>query len=383
MAWELGAGRGHLARLVPLARELEKRGAHVLLAVRDVQGACDELQEGKRNGRNIAVIPAPLVQPKVIPPPAPAPSLAHALCRFGYSEPNILFPAVKAWHVLVRQFSPSLVVLDSAPTAGLVCRNRIPTISIGNGWTLPPTGPLPSLIEGSDPAEAEQAILATMSLMTSVNGFRQPRSVSDLMSGDENLIYTLPELDPYRTQRDLQVLRPYNVPLVRSSPATRRELFVYLPSNHPSILQVLDCLSSTPMPARVWCGKLSPLSLGNNVKILNGPTDMKTALRRSKLVIHHGGLGTATAALLAGVPQISIPIHLEHKLTANNLSKLGVGGILPSLQFDKRSLRHLILMLSSPQLTAHTLSIAKGALMCPVGGGLNGLADKCENVMAR
>ncbi|HLO76642.1 MAG TPA: nucleotide disphospho-sugar-binding domain-containing protein [Magnetospirillum sp.] len=374
-----------MSRLVPLAKELENRGAGVVLAVRDVPGAREELQNGALGDgeHQIAVIQAPLVQPKALPLSNIAPSLAHALCRFGYADPDALFPAVKAWHSLVRRLNPSLVVLDSAPTAGLVCRGRFPTVSVGNGWTLPPSGPLPPLVHNGDPAEPEQAILSAVALMTSNNGFRQPHSLSDLMRGDESLIYTLPELDPYRPWRDSPVFRPYNVPLVKTSAASRHEIFVYLPAHHPSASQVVGCLSTTKIPARVWCGGLASLAVVKNVKLLSQPADMSDALQRSKLIIHHGGLGTAAAALMAGVPQISIPIHLEHKLTSKSIIALGVGGVMPSLQFDIQSLRQLILAFLTPELTARALAVAQIARTCPDGNGVGGLADRCVSVMTR
>jgi sterol 3beta-glucosyltransferase len=46
---------------------------------------------------------------------------------------------------------------------------------------------------------------------------------------------------------------------------------------------------------------------------------------RAKGVVHHGGVGTMAAALMAGVPQQIIPFSVDQPFWADRLYKLGYG----------------------------------------------------------
>jgi hypothetical protein len=58
--------------------------------------------------------------------------------------------------------------------------------------------------------------------------------------------------------------------------------------------------------------------------VLRDPPALAELLPRVRLVVHHAGLGTAHAALLAGTPQVVLPERLEHRVTAQALWGLGV-----------------------------------------------------------
>lgn len=48
-------------------------------------------------------------------------------------------------------------------------------------------------------------------------------------------------------------------------------------------------------------------------------------IQRSRVVVHHGGSGTAIAASSAGVPSVVVPISSDHHLVAEHLRRSGVG----------------------------------------------------------
>lgn len=48
-------------------------------------------------------------------------------------------------------------------------------------------------------------------------------------------------------------------------------------------------------------------------------------IRRSEVVVHHGGSGTAIAALSAGVPSVVVPLSSDHHLVAQQIEKSGAG----------------------------------------------------------
>jgi rhamnosyltransferase subunit B len=82
------------------------------------------------------------------------------------------------------------------------------------------------------------------------------------------------------------------------------------------------------LPSGVYVSGMAAQTLakhcGQNVRIHRRPADLAQVLPNTSLLIHHGGLGTAYAGLLAGVPQLVLPFNLEHSITAAGLEHFGV-----------------------------------------------------------
>ena len=56
-------------------------------------------------------------------------------------------------------------------------------------------------------------------------------------------------------------------------------------------------------------------------------------LPRCAALVHHGGIGTLSAGLAAGVPQLVMPMAHDQPDNADRLRRLGAGRILPPGQF--------------------------------------------------
>lgn len=56
-------------------------------------------------------------------------------------------------------------------------------------------------------------------------------------------------------------------------------------------------------------------------------------LPRALALVHHGGIGTVSQALKAGIPQLIVPFSHDQPDNAGRLSKLGVAEVLPPDQF--------------------------------------------------
>jgi rhamnosyltransferase subunit B len=54
--------------------------------------------------------------------------------------------------------------------------------------------------------------------------------------------------------------------------------------------------------------------------------DMAWLLKQTKIIIHHGGIGTTAQALRAGVPQIILPDRFDQPDNAQRIARLGLGG---------------------------------------------------------
>ncbi len=58
-------------------------------------------------------------------------------------------------------------------------------------------------------------------------------------------------------------------------------------------------------------------------------------LPRCAAIVHHGGIGTSSQALAAGVPQLAMPMGFDQADNAGRLKRLGVAEVLPALDFRR------------------------------------------------
>lgn len=68
--------------------------------------------------------------------------------------------------------------------------------------------------------------------------------------------------------------------------------------------------------------------------------------RRASVVVHHGGIGTVSQALAAGVPQLVMPLAFDQPDNAAHLERLGVGRTLFPNQFTPDRLAPLLRQLT-------------------------------------
>ncbi|MGD0460960.1 MAG: glycosyltransferase [Tepidisphaeraceae bacterium] len=59
-------------------------------------------------------------------------------------------------------------------------------------------------------------------------------------------------------------------------------------------------------------------------------------LPRCAAIVHHGGIGTSSQALAAGLPQLAAPMGFDQADNAMRLQRLGVAEILPATRFSPR-----------------------------------------------
>lgn len=71
---------------------------------------------------------------------------------------------------------------------------------------------------------------------------------------------------------------------------------------------------------------------------------------KTKIIIHHGGIGTASAALCAGIPQLIMAHGMDRPFNASVLQQLGVGVFLPLLQWRLKFIVEAMKQLSGPEV---------------------------------
>ncbi|HEY3859708.1 MAG TPA: nucleotide disphospho-sugar-binding domain-containing protein [Gammaproteobacteria bacterium] len=338
MAWELGAGYGHLAPLLTLARPLKAAGHEVSFVVRDVAAA-----EAVLAGNGIAYYPAPA---NFAPSGAVTlHSYPQILLSTAFNEEGELRARLRAWRSLFTVLKPDVLVADHAPTALLAARGgRMRMAITGNGFVLPPaTSPLPDLRPWA-PADPKSLEDAEAQALDRMNRVAQALSLpplthfSDLYSGASPALFTFSELDNYAAQRKGT---EYWGTLPGPGGATPRwpegpgkKVFFY-GQPFPSLPEVLQSLATGKHRTLVYIPKLAP-----ELKRLAGPQlafadrlqDMAAVTRECDAAVMTNGHSTVTAMLMAGKPMVLLPQHLEMFLIARCIEESGAGLSAPALK---------------------------------------------------
>jgi UDP:flavonoid glycosyltransferase YjiC (YdhE family) len=296
LGWELGAGQGHIQRLVALAQQLEAVGHEPVFALKSYQ----------LNGQ-------PFPWQRCAVPQLPYSgrensfSFADILATFGFDNAQLLQAHIDAWQTLIKEVQPALVITDHAPGLVLAAQDIAPTIVIGSHFTVPPNVETFPLIRCPAPEEATERQEQVSEAVHRVSRVDAP--LGTILNGDRSFIFSLPELDWYRFWRtNPKYVGIQNLPIALRAKETI-EPWAYLASDYDLKDRVL--------------------------KTLNPESEFKPihqALENKGLAIHHGGLTTTIACLLAGIPQLVLPRYVEQQLTTFALLRLGVAemGISPS-----------------------------------------------------
>ncbi|RYD24778.1 MAG: glycosyltransferase, partial [Verrucomicrobiaceae bacterium] len=93
-------------------------------------------------------------------------------------------------------------------------------------------------------------------------------------------------------------------------------------------------------------------------------------------VVHHGGIGTATAAMAAGVPQLVCPVCFDQEDNGHRLRVLGVGDWLPARRQNGKTLSETLQTLMSPAVKTRCQEVARMLAADPDGLAL--AADAVE-----
>jgi len=345
----LGLNLGHLARLLPVAQKLKADGHVVLAAVRDIQAAAMVFGPA-----GIPFIQAPHL-PKGIPLSHRATGYADILLSQGWSDESALWGLTQGWLNIFQLFRPDKLILDYSPTVSLAARiAKIPSILVGNGFELPPlTDPLlpfPGFSWATSEKAAQAEGLAVDNANEAIGAFKgQPISaLRDLTMDQTCLFATFPELDHYGERRDAEYVGPLlgklTAPRVEWPEGDGPKIFACLRPDTSHVKVILTAL--TTMTARVVCvasGFTMPqleIYRNKHIRYSLGPMDLQPLLD-ADLCITYGAEGTMMWFLMAGVPQLILPWHVETYMAARRVEAAGLGSTLER-SLDAWSVQDLI-----------------------------------------
>ncbi|MHA7815350.1 MAG: glycosyltransferase [Pseudohaliea sp.] len=391
-AWELGGGFGHLGRLRPVAATLLARGCRVSFALRRV-GSTAFLPRGWPAWA--APVPDAGAVPGRLREPA---SFADILYNDGFTIDAERRGMVRAWRTLLDTLRPDLLVCDFAPGALLASQGTdVPRALLGTGFACPPDRvPLPDLRAWQDHyperlRQTEAAVTAALNAELAALGEAPVSGVGELHTRvSANLLATFPELDHYPGRDDAPETPDYRGTWSELGGATPpwpagdgRRIFAYL-KPFRGLSPLLDRLEASGAGVLVFTrAALDPARWRRgNLVLTDEPVDLEAALENCDLAVCHGGHGTVASALLAGVPLLVLPIHVEQYHTGQRVEALGAGRAAP---LDDGAAQHEALdaLLARGAGRAQARRFAERYRDFDGDAALAGVADTLERIAAR
>lgn len=318
---------GHAYRMVPLVRAYLADGWQIIVAARHVphvKGALAPFLE--QNGHRLGVVQAPIFlhhQPRVAGQPR---SLADIFARTGFADAQLCRPVVRAWRRLLAEVRPNVVLSDFSPSLNVASSGRYPRLVIGNGWTLPPEGDLPSF-DGhvGDGVTHETCVRIVEALRVASDGHWQESTFSASLRGEANFVCTMPQLDPYNRHRAEGHYWPVEIP---APPACRNDarhvMAVYMPGDHPALPLIEEIAQQVPWQILAYSGSVAR-SPAAGLSYSPEPLDLPSVLPRACIAVHHGGLGMANWCMLHQVPQVIFPTDMEKLLIGKGVQQARMG----------------------------------------------------------
>jgi len=337
IAWELGEAFGHLARCLRLAEGLRQRGHAVVLTLKDVRPPA-----GRGVVHGITVLPMPLT-PRHRPADRRMPvNYADMLRYSGFADAQDVTARLVAWRGIFSLARPEVIVADHAPTALLAAHLAgIPHMAIGNGFAIPPAiSPWPSIrpwekIPDEPLIAAEQRLDRVTEAAQKALGHAVPVRMRELF-GTRDVLDTFAELDHYGKRPNGRYVGP-----IGSVPNARRagwqdqgsaRVLAYLRPEAPGFAVILQALARLDAEALCVAPGLSPevarRLATRRLRIALAPVTLPPLLEYADLAISYGNAGFSTQSLLAGIPLLMRPRHVEQALFARRVETLGAGKLL-------------------------------------------------------
>ena len=348
LCWELGGGLGHAGRLKMLAQALLARGHRVTLSLRDLMHTHALLAD-----LDVPKLQAPVWLHETVGLPQSA-NLAEILFRCGYLEPSALCGMVAGWRDMFTLLQPDLVVADFAPTALLAARCMgLRSASVGNGFNSPPAGAqLPSWrdVPAQRLADSEARMLATANAVLAEYGAPAYVCAADVFLGDQPLLCTWPELDHCK-RADASWFGPSFVSTGGVAPqwpeGEGARVYAYLKASHAAHGAVLQALVDEGCRVLAYvpevAGGAQPPVLSDRILYAEAPLALEATLAQAELCVCHAGEATLAQSLLAGVPLLMLPSHVEQFLSARSVALSGAGYNAAAPTADWRAAVRLLL----------------------------------------
>ncbi|CAL4869559.1 hypothetical protein MMA231_03851 (plasmid) [Asticcacaulis sp. MM231] len=344
LAWEAGAGRGHVVTLKTVAAALGDGFVYDAALCRmdyvaELQPLCEMVFPAARLRYDAARREGPVRTA----------TWGEFLGDSGFRDPAFLARQVGWWKAALTARRSDLVIADYAPCAMLAAQSLgIPTVITGTGYGIVAEGltefPL-FLPEYGQRLYDEAEMVQTINTALEPLGVPRLGVLPDIYRRSQELVRTLDILDPYNGLRTQRLLPPV-ADVAAEYGGEGDEVFCYFSTTELADADVLDAICSLGLPTRAYCPGLdndhASRLVAAGVRLENGPVPVDLIARRSRLMVHSGQHGILSLGLAAGVPQVAIPQHLEHLYHARRCEGQGCAHVVTISERAAPSVRQVI-----------------------------------------
>ena len=316
---ELGGGRGHVSRLNAIASVARNLGYKTVFASPPGSGLLRPVASWQFD----EVLDSPAF-PRLRRPPKPLDvgGLASNLAKVGFIDRRVIRTMMEAWQSQLKDIAPAVVIGDFAPYARLACLGRIPFAMVGSGYSLPTSDglfPFPQQARAKDPTHLLQRIADQISIALAATDTKCIENPSACLRGDWNMVACLPLIDPVVDRDPAEYIGPTEaLPPEHTPLRERRRVYAYLHSSNAIDAAALNALVEKGYNVDLFCDGKS-FEFSNSINVLNEPVAISDIISGYSIAYHPSGLGLSTQCLLAGMPQILSPKHVEAHITSQTL----------------------------------------------------------------
>lgn len=330
--WEIGENNGHLRPYLSLLKGLAGRGCEVAVAQRNTSVAAGELA-----GLGFPVFQSPVCMNEFSGIAHDPASHAEIYLGFGFAHEETLTGLVGGWRAILSAWRPDLVLANFAPAFLLAAHSAgIPAIRVGTGYECPPHTPrspalvLPSAEIDKRLERAETLALRSANAALRAFGIAPVPHLGAVLEGTATLLSTIPALDPFRALRGAeQYLGAFPSTASQVGGGEPPAIFASLRRDHPHAPKVLDALAGAKRRAWVYLPDATEsqcvAASSDLLRVSRQPFSMDAALASRPAVVSYGSHTLGLMALLAGSPQLLLPVNGEQHTNARLLADIGVG----------------------------------------------------------
>ena len=337
-AWELGQGLGHLVRYKALISALIDDGHEVFYLARD--GHKVRLVNPQAQIQVGVIHPEFIQAQKRLDDPHLA-SYATLLFNCGFSDGGKIATRVRHWLGLFNEIKPDCIISDHSPTA--VLANRIsgyPIVLAGNGFTLPPAEYPLRLYHHEQFESAARNTQFEKELCDLINAsmhqvsptVREICHLRDLLIADQSWLMTFEELDCYGQRDQASYFGTFPNESVGvefewpEMPGPR--IFMYLHSgkggeelaNWARDKSASLCVVMPNVPQQVR-RVFDP----SQTHFAEHPVKFSKIAAEADLGVTNGSSNSLANLVLAGLPQLALPVSMENYMEARRLEIVGCG----------------------------------------------------------
>lgn len=331
--WEYGAGYGHIAGFIPIAKYLKSAGVKVSWILKHL----DHAHLIRENGfEDEWILQAPIAK-NTNATKQQTVNYSQIMTFLGFSNEQACLNLVSSWRDSLQLLNADMIVADHAPAAIIASQTlNIKRCMIGTGFFSPPRvdkTPAFSLFNNvpeNKIAELDN-YLVKVANYTLTHFKQQPiTKVAELFSVEEDFLCTFPELDHYTNRKNQEYWGArFSSSMGKKIDFTsdKFKIFVYIHSNMRDFEQLLTALNNIEAETILHVPKLNVERASlqfTNLTFSPEPIEMDHVLNQVDLAICNAGHGTVAAVLLAGKRLLLVPNQLEQRILTQRLIQQGL-----------------------------------------------------------